>query len=340
MSSRVLISGSVAYDTIMVFEGRFKDQILPDRVHMLNVAFLAPTMKREFGGCAANIAFNLRSLAGAAILASVGRDGDDDLDRPARPRHRHRPRPGGSRKPSPPRPSSPPTWTNNQITAFHPGAMGHAHEVDARAAFPAAWGIVAPNGKAAMLAHARAFSEGGVPWIFDPGQGLPMFDGGELRDLIESATAVTVNDYESQMLADRTGWSEAQIASKVRAMIVTRGAEGSTLYENGHTTQVASVAITRAVDPTGCGDAYRGGLLFGLALRMGLDPRRPAGSVMGAIKIEHPGPQNHAPSLSAVSGRYQQAWENRCRPDPAQDRTDSPSECAVRVRGQSAEPLR
>ena len=306
MSSRVLISGSVAYDTIMVFDGHFKDHILPDRVHMLNVSFLAPTLKREFGGCAANIAYTLKGLGGApTVLAAVGRDGGDYVARLAAM---------GIDTASILRCEDLYTaqafittdLADNQITAFHPGAMARAHEV--AAVPPAAWGIVAPNGKDAMLRHAREFTETGVPFLFDPGQGLPMFDGPELRTIIESATAVAVNDYESRMLADRTGWSEAQIASRVKALIVTRGAEGSQVWTDGQCADVAPVPITEALDPTGCGDAYRGGLLYGLS--QGWDWLRSArlGSVMGAIKIEQQGAQNHRISREAVARRYEQAY--------------------------------
>jgi adenosine kinase len=307
MSVRILISGSVAYDTIMVFDGHFKDHILPDRVHMLNVAFLTPRLKREFGGCAANIAYTLRALGGEpVILATVGQDGREYLDRltglgidisqiQMLPDHYTA------------QAFITTDMADNQITAFHPGAMAQAHQVSAVAG-PAAFGIVAPNGKDAMLRHAREFTETGVPFLFDPGQGLPMFDGPELRTIIESATAVAVNDYESRMLADRTGWSEAQIASRVKALIVTRGAEGSQVWTDGQCADVAPVPITEALDPTGCGDAYRGGLLYGLS--QGWDWLRSArlGSVMGAIKIEQQGAQNHRISREAVARRYEQAY--------------------------------
>jgi adenosine kinase len=308
MTSRVLISGSVAYDTIMVFEGRFKDHILPERVHMLNVSFLTPGLKREFGGCAANIAFNLKALGGhPAVLASVGRDGDDYLQRlqalgidTTYIRRFEQAYTAQAFITT--------DLDDNQITAFHPGAMNHAHEVPAQAALPARWGIVAPNGKAAMLAHARAFGEAGLPWIFDPGQGLPMFDGSELRALIESATAVAVNDYESRLLTERTGWNESEIASKLQALVITRGGEGSTVHTGGQVVHVPALAVRAAVDPTGCGDAYRGGLLYALA--QGHDWIRAAklGAVMGAIKIEHAGPQNHSPSPESVASRYEAAW--------------------------------
>jgi len=311
MSRRVLISGSVAYDTIMVFEGHFKDHILPDRVHMINVAFLTPQLKREFGGCAANIAYNLKALGGEpVILATVGQDAGEYLARIERlgieTAHIAR---------------LPDHYTaqafittdlaDNQIIAFHPGAMSHAHRVCALDALPAAFGIVAPNGKDAMLRHAREFREAGVPFMFDPGQGLPMFDGDELRDLIGGATAVAVNDYESRMLCEKTGMTEAEIAARVEALIVTRGGEGSQLWTDGRCENVVPAGISRAVDPTGCGDAYRGGLLYGIAQGWSwLDSAR-LGSVMGALKIEQQGAQNHHVDREAVATRFAQAYGNR-----------------------------
>jgi adenosine kinase len=306
----ILISGSVAYDTIMVFDGHFKDHILPDRVHMLNVAFLTPRLKREFGGCAANIAYTLRGLGGApVILATVGQDGREYLERL-----------GGLGIDISRVRLLPDCYTaqafittdmaDNQITAFHPGAMSEAHQVSALGA-GGAFGIVAPNGKAAMQAHAREFAQDGVPFLFDPGQGLPMFDGEELRALISQASAVAVNDYEAGMLVERTGWSEAEIASRVQALIVTRGAEGCQVWSSGRCDTVVAAPISAAVDPTGCGDAFRGGLLYGLA--QGWDWVRAArlGSVMGAIKIESQGAQNHAVSREAVAERHVSAYGAR-----------------------------
>lgn len=306
MTTRVLISGSVAYDTIMVFDGHFKDHILPDRVHMLNVSFLTPSMKREFGGCAANIAYTLKGLGGSpTVLAAVGRDGGEYVERLAAL---------GIDTASILRCEDLYTaqafittdLSDNQITAFHPGAMGRAHEVSATG--PAAWGIVAPNGKEAMLRHAREFAAAGVPWIFDPGQALPMFSGDELRALIGSADALAVNDYECGMVCDKTGLTEAQLAAQVQAMIVTRGAEGSTLHHAGRTETIAPVSIGDPVDPTGCGDAYRGGLLHALASGLGWAVAARLGSVMGAMKIEHSGPQNHRVDRDAVAARYRAAY--------------------------------
>jgi len=302
MSKRVLISGSVAYDTIMVFDGHFKDHILPDRVHMLNVSFLTPRLTRQFGGCAANIAYNLRALGGSpTVLAAVGRDGAEyisrlkalDIDTSSIL-------------------SCDDLFTaqafittdlaDNQITAFHPGAMARAHEV--AAVFPSSWGIVAPNGKDAMLRHARELTEGGVPWIFDPGQALPMFSGEELTTLLKGATALAVNDYECQLMVEKTGRSQEELAEGVEAMIITRGAEGSILLQAGRREEIACVPIASAVDPTGCGDAYRGGLLYGLASDLGWSVAARLGSVMGAIKIEQHGPQNHSIDRESVAARY------------------------------------
>ncbi len=311
MTHKVAISGSVAFDSIMVFEGQFKDHILPEKVHMLNVAFLVPRLKRENGGCAANIAYNMRLLGGEpAILAAVGADGvlyrtrleqlgidvsqlrvESDMFTPQA--------------------FITTDLADNQITAFHPGAMNEAHKADAAALGKLAWGIVAPNGKAAMLGHARQFAAMGVDFLFDPGQGLPMFDGAELKHLVGTASAVAVNDYEHTMLLEKTGWTQAQLVEAAGALIVTRGAEGSDLHESGTHHHIASVPISKALDPTGCGDAYRGGLLYGLS--SGWDWRQSArlGSVMGAIKIESQGPQNHAPDRETIATRFEKAYGSR-----------------------------
>ncbi len=312
MPRRVLISGSVAYDTIMVFDGHFRDHILPDRVHMLNVAFLTPRLKREFGGCAANIAYNLCGLGGeASVLATIGHDGDACLKRLREigVDTRHvllRPEQFTAQA------FITTDLADNQIIAFHPGAMSEAHEVSAAGASPedTAWAIVSPNGREAMIAHAREFSRAGISWIFDPGQGLPMFDGAQLREFIEEASAVAVNDYECAMLTERTGWSEEDIAARVQAMIITRGAQGSELLHAGQRMLVEPVTIDDPVDPTGCGDAYRGGLLYGLAAGWPwLDAAR-LGSLMGSIKIARQGAQNHAIDRSAIAQRYREIWHS------------------------------
>ena len=308
MTRRVLISGSMAFDVIMVFEGQFRDHILPERVHMLNVSFLTPRLKREAGGCAANIAWNLALLGGEpAILAAVGHDGAEYLKTLA-----------GHGIDVSQVPVLADHYTaqafittdlsDNQITAFHPGAMSEAHRADASRLAPAAWGIVSPNGKQAMLDHARQYGELGIPFIFDPGQGLPMFGGDELKALVRAATALTVNDYEFGLMLEKTGWTEAEMAGAAGTMIVTRGAEGSQLHRDGQVVTVKAAPISQAVDPTGCGDAYRAGLLYGLA--EGWDWARAArlGSVMGAIKIESQGPQNHRPTRAAIADRYAAAF--------------------------------
>jgi adenosine kinase len=309
MNKRVLISGSVAYDTIMVFDGYFKDHILPDQTHMINVAFLAPQLKREFGGCAANIAYNLQGLGGApSILAAVGRDGGDyvarlqglgiDCSRIVRLDDHYTAQAFITTD-----------LADNQITAFHPGAMSHAEQSSARAEQGSVgWAIVSPNGKQAMTGHAQQFAAQGIPFIFDPGQGLPMFDGAELRALIDSARAVVVNDYEAHMLSERTGWTEEAIATRVEALIVTRGAEGSVLHHDRSRQSIAPVAIDRAVDPTGCGDAYRAGLLFGLSSGWDWLTSARLGSVMGATKIEHAGAQNHSVDRSRIAARFEQTY--------------------------------
>ncbi|MFZ9408173.1 MAG: carbohydrate kinase family protein [Burkholderiaceae bacterium] len=306
MSSRVMISGSMAYDTIMVFDGHFKDHILPERIHMLNVSFFTPRLKREFGGCAANIAYTLHGLGGdARVLASVGRDGYDYVER-LRGLGMDVSRILVCDDHYTAQAYITTDLSDNQITAFHPGAMGQASRVDASG--DACWAIVAPNDKLAMQAHAQAFTRAGVPWIFDPGQALPAFDGAELRALLKDASALAVNDYECRMLSERTGLTEAELAAQVQAMIVTKGAEGSVLHRDGQSERIAPVSIREAVDPTGCGDAYRGCLLYGLSQGLGWSASVKLGSVMGAIKIEHEGPQNHVVDRAEVVRRHQQAY--------------------------------
>ena len=307
-TQRVLISGSVAFDTIMVFDGQFRDHILPERTHMLNVAFLTPRLKREFGGCAANIAYNLKALGGEpVILATVGHDGGAYVERL-----------GGLGIDVSCVQRLDDQYTaqafittdldDNQIIAFHPGAMSFAHRVGVPGALPACFGIVAPNGKEAMIEHAAGFAAAGVPFLFDPGQGLPMFDGAQLRELVDAATAVAVNDYEAAMLCERTGWTEAQVAARVKALIVTRGGEGSTLHHGGRVEAIPPAPATKALDPTGCGDAYRGGLLHGLSCGLGWPVAARLGSVLGAMKIEHLGPQNHRVDRDAVARRYRAVY--------------------------------
>jgi adenosine kinase len=299
-----LICGSVAYDNIMVFKGRFQDQILPDQIHVLNVSFLVPALRREFGGCAANIAYNLRLLGDAGYpMATVGRD-----FAPYRDWLRARGVPLDHVR------ELEDSWTavgyittdlaDNQITAFHPGAMEQAHlnVVPAGGAFR--WGMVSPDGRQAMLDHAEQFAAAGIPFIFDPGQGLPMFDAAELARFIELADVVAVNDYEGKMLSQRTGLDEAGIAARVRAYIITRGAEGSVIIAGGERLEIPAATPEAVVDPTGCGDAYRAGILHGLLHDADWPTTGRIASLMGAIKVGSPGTQNHSFAAGSFSGRF------------------------------------
>ncbi|HEU4855812.1 MAG TPA: carbohydrate kinase family protein [Rhodanobacteraceae bacterium] len=288
-----LICGSMAYDTIMVFEDRFKNHILPDKVHMLNVSFLVPQMRREFGGCAGNIAYNLKLLGGEPIpMATVGQDFAPyrewfkglgiRLDQV-------REVPGAFTAQA----FITTDQDNNQITAFHPGAMMQSQLNHVTDVADAAIGIVAPDGRDGMLQHAAGFAARGTPFIFDPGQALPLFSGEEFRAFIGQADYVAVNSYEASLLTERTGWSEADIAGKVKAYIVTRGAQGSVIHAGGATHEIPSAKPEAVVDPTGCGDAYRAGLLYGMSRGLDWPTTGRVASLMGALKIARPGTQNH-----------------------------------------------
>lgn len=306
MTQHVLISGSVAFDTIMVFDGLFKDHILPERVHQINISMLTPNLKRDSGGCAANIAYNLRLLDGApAILATVGKDGIEYAEQLKAM--------GVDIRQLLVLPDyfTPQAFVTtdkaaNQIAAFHPGAMSEAHRarVDAFPRNEVSWGIVSPNGHDAIVQHCEQFEKGGIPFIFDPGQSLPILSGDELKQMITQATALTVNDYEFGMVCNKTGWTEAEVVAAAGTMIVTLGGDGSKLYHEGQVEQIAPVKIGDTVDPTGCGDAYRAGLLYGLASGWSWKKSAQLGSVMGAIKIESAGPQNHKPSRADIAARY------------------------------------
>jgi len=296
----------MAFDTIMVFEGHFKDHILPDQVHALSVSFLVPGMRKEYGGCAGNIAYNLRLLGGNPVpVATVGEDASDYL---ARLRSLGietrwvRVAPG--------------TFTaqcfitndlsDNQITAFHPGAMAMSADNDLTQA-PGVWGIVAPDAKDGMFAHAQRLHERGVPFIFDLGQAMPLFEAKDLERMLELAQVLTVNDYEAKVVEQRTGRSMADIARTKQAVIVTRGGEGSTLLTGGKETHIPPVKA-QVVDPTGCGDAYRAGLLYGITQGWSWEDSCKLASLMGAIKVAHRGPQNHAPSREEISAQLQAAY--------------------------------
>ena len=288
-----LICGSLAFDTIMDFEGRFAEHILPDQLHILNVSFLVPSLRRDFGGCAGNIAYAMKQLGGHPLpMATLGRDGSPYLDRLQQL--------GVStefvRLVDEQYTAQAMIMTdrdNNQITAFHPGAMSLAHTTAVTARPDIQLGIISPDGRDAMLQHAQQMHAAGIPFVFDPGQGLPMFDGQELRHFIELATWVTVNDYEGKMLCDRTGWSASVLSQKVRGLIITLGAQGCDVWVGGEKTHVEAVAAQSVVDPTGCGDAWRGALLHGLEQGWDLVRCAELGNRMGALKIAHRGPQNY-----------------------------------------------
>jgi adenosine kinase len=306
--SAALICGSLAYDTIMVFQDQFKNHILPDKVHILNVSFLVPRMRREFGGCAGNIAYNLKLLGGNPIpMATVGQDFGPyrqhfealginlshvkeieglftaqafittDLD-------------------------------DNQITAFHPGAMMRSYENKVADVADVGFGIVGPDGYEAMLQNSRDFAEQNIPFIFDPGQAMPLFNGKELSTMIEQATFVTVNDYESNLLQERTGWNEKQIAERVQGYLITRGPQGSEIHTKTGMVQIPAATAIRVVDPTGCGDAYRAGLIYGLMNGLDLATTGRIASLMGALKIENLGPQNQRFTFAEFAEQFRQQF--------------------------------
>ncbi len=303
-----LVCGSLAYDTIMVFHDRFRNHILPDKVHILNVSFLVPELRREFGGCAGNIAYSLSLLGGDGLpMGAVGHDFApyaDWMDRCGIDRRYIR--------------SFDEAYTaqayittdedDNQITAFHPGAMSLAHEIAVPTDAGIRIGMVSPDGREGMILHAEQFAEAGIPFVFDPGQGLPMFDGSELLQFIEQATWITVNDYESELLQERTGLSPHEIAERVEALIVTLGPHGSHIYTRQHRIDVPPAPARVVQDPTGCGDAYRAGLLFALEREMDWETAGRVAGLMGAIKIEHHGTQNHRFEREEFEERFREAF--------------------------------
>jgi adenosine kinase len=303
---KALICGSFAYDNIMVFPDHFKNHILPDKIHMLNVSFMVPEMRREYGGCAGNIAYNLKLLEGSGLpMGTVGKDFDSyaswmdekeierthvqiideaftgqafittDLD-------------------------------DNQITAFHPGAMSFAHHNKVSDAADITIGIISPDGRDGMLEHASQFHGQDIPFIFDPGQGMPMFSGEELNDFIVKASWVSVNDYEWQMMQDKTGLSPHEVAERVQALIITRGSEGSVVYTSNKQYTIPVAKVENIVDPTGCGDAFRAGLLYGLMNELDWDTTGRIASLMGAIKIEHHGTQKHKFDRESFNTRFEE----------------------------------
>ena len=296
-----VICGSLAFDTIMGFEGRFAEQILPDQLHILNVSFLVPALRREFGGCAGNIAYSLKQLGGSPLpMATVGNDSADYLARMQAQ--------GIStefvRVVDDLYTAQAMIMTdrdNNQITAFHPGAMMQAHVSRIEARSDIKLGMISPDGRDAMLQHAEQFKAAGIPFVFDPGQGLPMFDGKELAHFVELASWITVNDYEGRMLCDRTGLSCAELSCRVQGLVVTLGAEGCEVWVDGEKTLVPPVKASEVIDPTGCGDAFRGALLFGLEQGWSLVRCAALGNRVGACKIASRGGQNYVLDLDQIT---------------------------------------
>ncbi len=305
---KTLVTGSIAYDTIMVFPDRFRNHLLPDQLHILNVCFLTPQMRREYGGTAGNIGYNLKLLGDDPLLmATVGDDIAPYLARldALGIAHTHLKRIGGE-------------FTaqafittdldDNQIIAFHPGAMNYAHENRITPALGATLATVSPDGKEGMQQHARQCAQHGIPFLFDPGQGMPMFAGEELDEFIRLADYLAVNDYEAKLLESKTGRSLEAIARELKALIVTMGAKGSHIYAGGRRIEIPGVEAEAVVDPTGCGDAYRAGLLHGIAHGWDWETSGRLASLLGSIKIAHRGPQNHKPARDEIAKRYRRAF--------------------------------
>ena len=304
----ILVCGSIAYDTIMVFRDQFKNHILPDQIHILNVAFLVPDLRREYGGCAGNIAYSLKLLGEEPlVMATVGHD--------AEPYERRMDMLGLSRRhvrrldgEFTAQAFITTDIDDNQITAFHPGAMSHSHLNRIAESDGVRLAIVSPDGRQGMVEHARDLARAGIPYVLDPGQGLPMFSGEDVLEMLAGAKCLTVNDYEARLVEQKTGKSLAELSTRVEAVVVTRGAEGADVHFSGQQIHVPAVKPDSLVDPTGCGDAFRAGLLYGMA--RGWDWRRSArlASLMGSIKIAHRGGQNHRVSREEVERRFEDAF--------------------------------
>lgn len=308
---KTLICGSMAYDTIMVFKDKFKNHILPEQIHILNVAFLVPEMRREYGGCAGNIAYNLQMLGGhPLIMATVGDDFApyaSRLEKLGLPQTHIRHVPNSFTGQA----FITTDLDDNQITAFHPGAMGHSHLNSVSMAHEVTLGIVSPDGREGMMQHALEFVEQGIPFVFDPGQGMPMFSGAELLRFIEQASYVTVNDYEAKMLQDKTGKTLEEIAKRVKALIVTLGPDGSLIYTGGKQIAIPTPKPKAIVDPTGCGDAYRAGLLHGIQKGWDWETTGRLASLMGSLKIANRGGQNHRYTRMELAELYKENFGSR-----------------------------
>ena len=305
---KILVTGSIAYDTIMVFPDRFRNHLLADQLHILNVCFLAPEMRREYGGTAGNIGYNLRLLGETPlVMATVGDDIEPYLDR------LHALGIATSLLKRVPGQFTAQAFIttdldDNQITAFHPGAMNHSHENHVGRELQAGLAIIAPDGKLGMLQHARECSELGIPLVFDPGQGLPMFSAEELGEFLRLAHYVALNDYEGKLLEEKTGRSLEDIAWGVKALVITLGAKGSLIVAGGQRHEIPCVEADKVADPTGCGDAYRSGLLYGIARGWDWPTAGKLGAVMGAIKVARRGAQNHAPTREEIESRFRRAF--------------------------------
>ena len=303
-----LICGSFAYDTIMVFHGHFKEHILPEQIHILNVSFMVPELRREFGGCAGNITYNLKLLGGDGLpMGTVGSDFDpyfNWLDQHGINRNYIK--------------TIDNTYTaqayittdqsDNQITAFHPGAMNHSHLNTVHDATNITLGIVSPDGRQGMIEHANQFATAGIPFIFDPGQGLPMFNGDELNHFVTQASYLTLNDYEAKLMQERTGKNPEQLAHEVKAVVITRGSAGSLIFTNEHCYEIPPAKANDIKDPTGCGDAYRAGLLYGIMHQLDWPITGRIAGLLGSIKIEHSGTQNHKFTQDELQQRFKTAY--------------------------------
>ncbi len=306
----VLITGSMAYDTIMVFQDRFKEHILPDQVHILNVAFLVPELRREFGGCAGNIAYNLKLLGGdPLIMATVGQDfspyakwleecgiNQDEI--------------WGIENAYTAQAFITTDLDDNQITAFHPGAMSFSHQNSIPVDKGVELGTVSPDGKDGMILHAKQFADAGIPFIFDPGQGMPMFSGDELLDILKKARWVTLNDYEARLMEEKTGLSPQQLTEYVDAAIITLGSQGSNIFIKDGMVEIPPVTAKQVTDPTGCGDAYRAGLLYGMQNHLDWETTGRIASLIGSIKVASAGTQNHSFTLDEFRSTYKQQFNS------------------------------
>jgi adenosine kinase len=305
---KTLICGSMAYDTIMVFGDRFKNHILPEQIHILNVAFLVPDMRREFGGCAGNIAYNLKLLGGEPlIMATIGDDSAPYMHRLKQlglDATHVRDIPGSFTAQA----FITTDLDDNQITAFHPGAMTQSHQNKVTDAREVGLGIISPDGRDGMLQHAREFRAANIPFVFDPGQGLPMFDGSELMAFLKLADYCTVNDYEAKLLTERTGRTLEQLSTEVEALVVTLGGSGSHIYTDNRRIEIPVAEPDGMIDPTGCGDAYRAGLLYGIGNGWNWEKSGRLASLMGAIKMGHRGGQNHKLTRDDIAARYKTAF--------------------------------